>query len=186
MVMTMSSRAQPRPERSRGGGIPSWIEIPSPIGAIRLTASGNAVTGVFMLKHKSGPDGFPEADRGESPVLREAAAQLGAYFQGTLRAFDLPLETEGSDFQREVWAELQRIPFGETISYLTLAKRIGDARHVRAVGTANGRNPISIIIPCHRVVGSDGSLVGYGGGLERKRWLLDHEMKVAGLAGMFA
>lgn len=163
-----------------------WTEVSSPIGAIRLTASGNALTGVFMLKHKYGPEGFPAEERGESPILREAGAQLGAYFAGSLRDFDLPLETGGSDFQRQVWDELRQIPFGETTSYLAIAKRIGDARHVRAVGTANGRNPISIIIPCHRVVGSDGSLVGYGGGLERKRWLLDHETRVAGLVGMFA
>ena len=158
-----------------------WSEVSSPIGAIRLTAEGNALTGVFMLQHKYGPDGFPPDERGDSPVLDETARQLAAYFEGSLREFDLPLATSGSDFQLQVWDELRRIPFGETISYLTLAKRIGDARHVRAVGTANGRNPISIIIPCHRVVGSDGSLVGYGGGLERKRWLLDHETRVTGI-----
>lgn len=158
-----------------------WTEVPSPIGPIRLTAGPDALTGVFMLKHKYGPDGFPAEDRGESAVLAEAARQLSAYFRGALREFNLPLAPEGSAFQRQVWEQLRRIPFGETISYLTLARRIGDARHVRAVGTANGRNPISIIIPCHRVVGSDGSLVGYGGGLERKRWLLDHETRVAGV-----
>ena len=158
-----------------------WTEVSSPIGPIRLTAGPDALTGVFMLKHKYGPDGFPPEERGESPVLDEAARQLSAYFEGSLRNFDLPMAPEGSDFQRQVWDELVRIPFGETISYLTLARRIGDARHVRAVGTANGRNPISIIIPCHRVVGSDGSLVGYGGGLERKRWLLDHETRVTGV-----
>ena len=134
-----------------------------------------------MLKHKYGPAGFPDAERGESPILAEAAKQLAAYFAGELRDFDLPLALEGSDFQRQVWDELRRIPFGETTSYMAIAKRLGDARHVRAVGSANGRNPISIIIPCHRVVGSDGSLVGYGGGLERKRWLLDHETRVTGV-----
>jgi methylated-DNA-[protein]-cysteine S-methyltransferase len=158
-----------------------WTEVASPIGAIRLIAREDTLTGVFMLKHKYGPDGFPEEDRGRSPVLDEAARQLAAYFEGSLRDFDVPLAPEGSDFQRQVWDELLRIPFGETTSYLALAKRIGDARHVRAVGTANGRNPISIMIPCHRVVGSDGSLVGYGGGLERKRWLLDHETRVSGV-----
>ena len=157
-----------------------WTEVPSPIGPIRLTEVGNALTGVFMLKHKYGPAGFPDAERGESALLSEGAKQLAAYFEGTLRDFDLPLNPIGSDFQRQVWDELRRIPFGETTSYMAVAKRIGDPRHVRAVGSANGRNPISIIIPCHRVVGSDGSLVGYGGGLERKRWLLDHEIRVAG------
>lgn len=163
-----------------------WTEVPSPIGPIRLTARGNALTGVFMLKHKYGPDGFAAEERGASAVLDEAETQLGAYFAGTLRDFDLPLEPDGSDFQRRVWGQLRAIPFGETTSYLALAKRVGDARSVRAVGSANGRNPISIIIPCHRVVGSDGSLVGYGGGLERKRWLLDHEMRVAGLSLMIS
>lgn len=158
-----------------------WIEVASPIGPIRLTERAGALTGVYMVKHKHGPEGFPADDRGDPGVLRECAAQLAAYFGGTLREFDLRLAPEGSDFQRQVWDELRRIPFGETISYLDLAKRIGDARHVRAVGTANGRNPISIIIPCHRVVGSDGSLAGYGGGLEHKRWLLDHETRVAGI-----
>jgi methylated-DNA-[protein]-cysteine S-methyltransferase len=157
-----------------------WTEVPSPIGPIRLTARGDALTGVFMLKHKYGPAGFPDEERGESALLAKASRQLSAYFAGELRDFDLPLALEGSDFQRQVWDELRRIPFGETTSYMAIAKRIGDARHVRAVGMANGRNPISIIIPCHRVVGSDGSLVGYGGGLERKRWLLDHEIRVTG------
>lgn len=158
-----------------------WSEVPSPIGPIRVTAGPNALTGVFMLKHKYGPEDFPEEERGASPLLDEAGRQLTAYFEGSLRDFDLPLAPEGSDFQRQVWDQLLKIPYGETTSYLALARRIGDARHVRAVGTANGRNPISIIIPCHRVVGSDGSLVGYGGGLERKRWLLDHETRVAGI-----
>jgi len=157
-----------------------WTEVESPIGPIRLTAGATALTGVFMLKHKYGPAGFPEEERGESALLTEAARQLAAYFGGELRDFDLPLAPEGSDFQRQVWDELRRIPFGETTSYMAIAKRIGDPRQVRAVGSANGRNPISIIIPCHRVVGSDGSLVGYGGGLDRKRWLLDHEIRVAG------
>ena len=158
-----------------------WTQVPSPIGPIRLTARGDTLSGVFMTKHKYGSEGFPEEERGRSGLLDEAARQLTAYFEGTLRDFQLPLAPEGSEFQRQVWNELLRIPFAETISYLALAKRVGDARHVRAVGTANGRNPISIIIPCHRVVGSDGSLVGYGGGLERKRWLLDHETRVAGV-----
>ena len=158
-----------------------WTEVPSPIGPIRLTQRGDALTGVFMLKHQYGPAGFAEEERGESALLAEGALQLAAYFGGTLRDFDLPLAPEGSEFQRQVWDELVRIPFGTTTSYMALAKRIGDPRHVRAVGSANGRNPISIIIPCHRVVGSDGSLVGYGGGLERKRWLLDHETRVAGI-----
>jgi methylated-DNA-[protein]-cysteine S-methyltransferase len=106
--------------------------------------------------------------------------QLDAYFAGELGAFDLDVDPQGTPFQRRVWDELRRIPFGETISYSELARRLGDPKLVRAVGVANGRNPISIVIPCHRVIGADGSLVGYGGGLERKRWLLEHEAVAAG------
>ena len=116
-----------------------WTEVSSPIGAIRLTASGNALTGVFMLKHKYGPEGFPAQERGESPILREAGTQLGAYFAGTLRDFDLPLETGGSDFQRQVWDELRRIPFGETTSYL--AHRQADRRRAPCPGRGHGQRP---------------------------------------------
>ena len=106
--------------------------------------------------------------------------QLDAYFAGELESFELDLDPHGTPFQQRVWAELARIPYGETISYSELAHRLGDPKLVRAVGLANGRNPISIVIPCHRVIGADGSLVGYGGGLERKRWLLEHEAVAAG------
>ena len=106
--------------------------------------------------------------------------QLDAYFAGELETFDLDLDPHGTPFQQRVWDELTRIPYGETISYSELAHRLGDPKLVRAVGLANGRNPISIVIPCHRVIGADGSLVGYGGGLERKRWLLEHEAVAAG------
>jgi methylated-DNA-[protein]-cysteine S-methyltransferase len=108
-------------------------------------------------------------------IFRDACAQLTAYFAGDLREFDLPLEAPGSDFQRRVWRELRQIPFGRSISYGELARRIGQPAASRAVGRANGQNPISIIVPCHRVIGADGTLTGYGGGLDRKRWLLDHE-----------
>jgi methylated-DNA-[protein]-cysteine S-methyltransferase len=106
--------------------------------------------------------------------------QLDAYFAGELEEFDLPLALHGTEFQLRVWDELARIPFAETISYKELALRLGDLKLVRAVGLANGRNPISIVIPCHRVIGADGTLVGYGGGLDRKRWLLDHEAVASG------
>ncbi len=102
-------------------------------------------------------------------------AQLRAYFAGERKQFDLPLEMEGTEFQLSVWRELQRIPYGETISYLELARRIGNPKAVRAVGLANGQNPIPIIVPCHRVIGSDGSLTGFGGGMENKRKLLELE-----------
>ena len=110
-----------------------------------------------------------------TPVVRE---QLDAYFAGELSEFDLPLAPHGTPFQRRVWDELSRIPFGETTSYSELARRLGDPKLVRAVGLANGRNPLAIVIPCHRVIGAGGSLTGYGGGLDRKRWLLDLEARV--------
>ena len=122
------------------------------------------------------PDDRHWADRcGTDSLLDEARRQLTAYFAGRLRAFDLPLAPNGTDFQRRVWVELTKIPFGTTVSYGELARRLSNAAAVRAVGAANGRNPIPIIVPCHRVIGSNGSLTGFGGGLPRKQWLLRHE-----------
>jgi methylated-DNA-[protein]-cysteine S-methyltransferase len=111
--------------------------------------------------------------------LKKCAEQLDEYFLGKRIEFNLPLQQHGTEFQLKVWNELLNIPFGETINYLTLAKRIGNLKSIRAVGTANGRNNISIVVPCHRVIGSDGSLTGYSGGLWRKQWLLEHENKYA-------
>jgi methylated-DNA-[protein]-cysteine S-methyltransferase len=116
------------------------------------------------------------------PLLVEACAQLSDYFAGRLQAFALPLSPGGTAFQRAVWDELVRIPYGTTASYGGVAARVGRPRAVRAVGAANGRNPLAIIVPCHRVIGSDGGLTGYGGGLPTKRWLLAHELAHAGLA----
>jgi methylated-DNA-[protein]-cysteine S-methyltransferase len=113
------------------------------------------------------------------PVLKAAETQLREYFAGVRKSFDLPLDMRGTDFQKRVWRELQRIPYGETSSYAAIAKRIGRPQACRAVGAANGRNPISIIVPCHRVIGADGSLTGFGGGLEAKVLLLEHEARVA-------
>ncbi len=145
---------------------------PSPVGDIQLHADAEGrLTGLY-LRH----DGTAAQD-GPFDAVRE---QLDAYFAGELEAFDLPLALHGTPFQQRVWAELARIPFAATISYKELALRLGDLKLIRAVGTANGRNPISIVIPCHRVIGADGTLVGYGGGLERKRWLLDHEAVASG------
>ena len=144
---------------------------PSPVGDLQLHADAEGrLTGLYTRHDDAGGDGPFDA-------VRE---QLDAYFAGELEAFDLPLAPHGTDFQMRVWDELARIPFAETISYKELALRLGDQKLVRAVGLANGRNPISIIIPCHRVIGADGTLVGYGGGLERKRWLLDHEAVASG------
>jgi methylated-DNA-[protein]-cysteine S-methyltransferase len=150
--------------------------VESPIGRLMLTSDGTALTGLFMEPSRKAPqpaDGGVE-DLAVAP-LAAAASQLGEYFAGARREFDLPLRFEGTTFQRRVWQELTEIRYGETWSYGQLARRIGNPSASRAVGLANGRNPISILVPCHRVIGADGSLTGYGGGLERKRWLLAHE-----------
>jgi methylated-DNA-[protein]-cysteine S-methyltransferase len=151
---------------------------PSPLGDLLLVADDEHLRGLYLPDPRHAP---PAIDRrADSGPIAAAREQLDAYFAGALERFDLPLSPDGTRFQRRVWDELQRILVGETISYGELADRIGDPRAVRAVGLANGRNPLSIVIPCHRVIGADGSLVGYGGGLERKRWLLEHEAVAAG------
>lgn len=144
----------------------------SPIGELLLTSNGEALTGVYMQEHRHGPtpEGWLRHD--DLPVLHTARAQLAEYFAGERREFDLPLSLAGTAFQQRVWEELARIPYGVTISYGELAARTGNPAASRAVGLANGRNPVSIIVPCHRVIGADGSLTGYGGGLDRKRALL--------------
>ena len=114
-----------------------------------------------------------------SPVIQKCIKQLDEYFSGSRRSFDLDLLPGGTPFQQSVWSELQKITYGRTISYLTLSKRLGNVKAIRAVGTANGRNPIAIIVPCHRVIGSNGALVGYAGDIWRKKWLLGHEAKYA-------
>jgi methylated-DNA-[protein]-cysteine S-methyltransferase len=159
-----------------------WVEVPSPLGPLRLTAHQDGLAGLYLRDHSFGPEAFPEeTEQPRDPLLREAAQQLKAYFAGTLKRFDLPLAPAGTPFQHRVWRALLAIPFGETRSYNALARQVGVATGFRAVGAANGKNPIAMIIPCHRVVGADGGLVGYGGGLERKRWLLAHEERVAGV-----
>jgi methylated-DNA-[protein]-cysteine S-methyltransferase len=158
--------------------------VDSPIGALLLTSRGGPLCGLYMEPHEGPYKPAPDWRRDDN-AFRAARDQLAAYFAGTLRRFQLPLAfVEGTEFQRRVWYALLEIPYGETISYADLAGRIGAAKAVRAVGAANGRNPISIVVPCHRVIGSNGSLTGYGGGLPRKRWLLEHErMASAGLFG---
>lgn len=145
-------------------------ELKSPIGKLTLIADGDVLIGLYMEGHP-----LPDAEPKTTPLLSRAAKQLTEYFAGEREAFDLPLAPRGTDFQRDVWKALERIPFGKTVSYAHIAKQIGRPAAVRAVGAANGSNPISLIIPCHRVIGADGSLTGYGGGLPRKRWLLAHE-----------
>ena len=148
--------------------------LQTPIDRLVVASDGSAVVGVWMANAE--PDDARWADRcGTDPILAEARRQLLAYFDGKVRSFELPLAPNGTEFQRRVWGELTRIRFGETISYADLARRVGNTAAVRAVGAANGRNPIPIIVPCHRVIGSNGSLTGFGGGLKRKQWLLEHE-----------
>ncbi len=146
----------------------------SPIGPLLLYGDGAALTGLFMATGKY-TAGLPAGARRDDGPFRAARAQLEAYFAGELQEFTLDLAPEGTPFQSRVWRALLAIPYGATESYGALARRIGLPRAARAVGLANGRNPISIVIPCHRVIGADGSLTGYGGGLERKQWLLAHE-----------
>ncbi|BES70386.1 methylated-DNA--[protein]-cysteine S-methyltransferase [Marinobacter nanhaiticus D15-8W] len=151
-----------------------YCHTPSPIGELLLTGDGTSLTRIYMRKQKYGCDVKPGWEQDESQ-FGEARRQLDAYFAGDLKQFDLPLAPAGTEFQQSVWRALVEIPYGETRSYGELARQLGSPKLNRAVGTANGRNPISIIIPCHRVIGADGSLTGYGGGVERKRWLLAHE-----------
>src|SRR4051812_17435579 len=148
--------------------------VQTPIDRLVVASDGSAIVGVWMANAE--PDDRQWADRcGTDSLIDEARRRLVAYFAGRLRTFDVPLAPNGTDFQRRVWNALREIPFGTTISYAALARRVSNAAAVRAVGAANGRNPIPIIIPCHRVIGSSGSLTGFGGGLDRKQWLLRHE-----------
>jgi methylated-DNA-[protein]-cysteine S-methyltransferase len=151
--------------------------VASPIGDLMLVSNGAALTGVSMQVHERGPV-IGDEWRRDDDLLGPARDQLQAYFDGELVDFDLPLAPGGTAFQRRVWDELCRIPFGDTISYAELARRLGQPTATRAVGAANGRNPIAVIVPCHRVIGADGTLTGYGGGLDRKQWLLRHEAAV--------
>jgi methylated-DNA-[protein]-cysteine S-methyltransferase len=155
--------------------------VTSPLGPITLVAADGALCGLYLDSQRSAPSagslGAP--DPGPSAA---AARQLEEYFSGERTVFELELTLAGTTFQRRVWAELQAIPYGQTVTYGQLARRIGMPTASRAVGLANGRNPVAIVVPCHRVVGSDGSLTGYGGGLERKRFLIGLEQRVAGRA----
>jgi methylated-DNA-[protein]-cysteine S-methyltransferase len=153
----------------------------SPLGPLLLVSDGSALRALHFSRARSPADPADALDAGDG-LLVEARGQVEEYLRGERRLFDLPLALGGTPFQRRVWEELGRIPFGETVSYRQIAERIGTPGAVRAVGLANGANPVAIIVPCHRVIGSDGRLTGYGGGLPNKRWLLDHEARVAGRA----
>ncbi len=165
----------------------STRRVETPLGAIELRAAGGALTGLYLpeTRHPPAPIAAPGDDPADRSVLDAAEAQLGGYFAGERVAFDLPLAPAGTAFQERVWRKLRDIPYAGTWSYGELARAVAQPTASRAVGAANGRNPISIVIPCHRVIGADGSLTGYGGGEVAKRWLLDHEARVkeAHLAG---
>ncbi len=148
--------------------------IDSPIGELTIASDGEKLTGIQMHEQRHLKEIPAEAQRDDGR-LAPVVAQLQAYFAGELTDFDLPLQMQGTEFQRRVWAALCEIPYGKTISYGELARWVGNPKASRAVGLANGRNPVAIVVPCHRVIGADGSLTGYGGGLDRKVWLLEHE-----------
>ena len=145
------------------------VAINTPLGMAHIAASGNKICSISISEEKVA------VSAAISKELQEAILQLNQYFNGSRKEFDLELNPEGTDFQKKVWNELNKIPFGKTVSYLDIAKRLGDENAVRAVAAANGKNPLWIIIPCHRVIGSNGSLTGYAGGIWRKKWLLEHE-----------
>lgn len=143
--------------------------IKTPLGFTKIIGDEAGITSVTILNSEEKlTDIIPE-------VLEDCVIQLNEYFDGTRKQFSLTLNPEGTDFQKKVWKLLEQIPYGKTISYLDLSKQLGDVKAIRAVANANGKNPLWILIPCHRVIGSDGSLTGYAGGLHRKQWLLEHE-----------
>jgi methylated-DNA-[protein]-cysteine S-methyltransferase len=154
-----------------------YTSFESPIGELLAVGDGRALHGLYMQEGRTAVAVRAGWERAYE-AFAEVRAQLADYFAGRRRAFDLPLAMSGSPFQRRVWRALQNIPYGETISYGEVALRIGVPSASRAVGVANGRNPVSVIVPCHRVIGADGGLTGYGGGVERKRFLLDLEAGV--------
>jgi methylated-DNA-[protein]-cysteine S-methyltransferase len=153
--------------------------VDSPLGPLLLTGDGEGLTGLYTDQHGRKPTELgPRLDE----EFAEARTQLEEYFAGERDDFDLPLTAPGTAFQRAVWQALREIPYGSTMTYGQVAEHVGSPKAVRAVGSANSRNPISIIVPCHRVVGSDGKLIGYAGGFSAKKWLLDHELATANSA----
>jgi methylated-DNA-[protein]-cysteine S-methyltransferase len=170
---------------STSAGRRTHAVVDSPIGPLTLVASDGKLAGLYLdvRGHEPGQAVLGEAATlGDDcdPVLALAARQLSEYFAGSRTSFTVPLDLDGTPFQRSVWSSLQAIGYGETLSYGELAKRIGTPGASRAVGLANGRNPVAIVVPCHRVIGADGSLTGYGGGVDRKRFLLELEQRVTG------
>lgn len=154
-----------------------YTTIHSPVGFLRITTNETALLSVdFMDKHS-------ESDSYQPAILKNSVSQLLEYFNGARTEFSLNLNPEGTEFQKKVWQLVESIPFGKTVSYLDIAILSGSEKNTRAVGLANGKNPIPIIIPCHRVIGSSGKMTGYAGGIERKKWLLLHEQSIVKPAG---
>ncbi|MEQ9438782.1 MAG: methylated-DNA--[protein]-cysteine S-methyltransferase [Cyclobacteriaceae bacterium] len=155
------------------------ISHPSPLGDLLISGNERFITGIRYADMN--PDMVEEVTKApEAPaLLRRCATHLDEYFAGWRRTFSLPLQQEGTPFQQSVWNALQKVPFGKTNTYLEVARRIGNEKSVRAVGLSNGKNQITIIVPCHRIVGANGTLTGYSGGLWRKKWLLEHEQHIA-------
>ena len=162
-----------------------YTHYQSPVGRFTLQANDQGLTGSWFDNQSTAPADFG-TQHDQHPVLQQAIAEYQEYFAGTRQHFDVPTDPQGTDFQKQVWKTLQTIPFGETWSYQTLAITINNAKAVRAVGLANGKNPISIIIPCHRVIGKNGKLTGYAGGIENKRQLLLHESQHSELLSIAA
>jgi methylated-DNA-[protein]-cysteine S-methyltransferase len=151
----------------------------SPLGLLRVGGTSSFISEVSFVDHLDGSETEQSSVQGPvPPLVIESIEQLMQYFQGQRRIFDFPIGQEGTPFQQSVWTELTTIPFGKTLSYLELSRRLGDTKAIRAAAAANGRNNIAIVVPCHRVIGSKRDLVGYAGGLWRKKWLLDHETKI--------
>lgn len=142
--------------------------IKTPLGTAKISGDENGIASISILEEGTITKKIPT-------VLKEAAKQLQDYFNGKRTHFDFKLNPQGTEFQQKVWQALLEIPFGKTCSYMDLSKKLGDVKAIRAVASANGKNPLWIVIPCHRVIGTDGSLTGYAGGLWRKKWLLEHE-----------
>jgi methylated-DNA-[protein]-cysteine S-methyltransferase len=165
-------------------GTTFYTDVPSPVGSLRLVATTEALTAIWFAAERDRAPVRPDWKPGQAP-FQDVIRQLDAYFRGTLRRFDLPLAPSGTPFQQAVWAALREIPYGQTVSYGELARRVGQPGAGRAVGAANGKNPIPIVIPCHRVIGADGRLTGYGGGLSVKAALIALEQRESGAPPLF-
>jgi methylated-DNA-[protein]-cysteine S-methyltransferase len=148
----------------------------SPVGLLKMGGTEHYITELSFVDNK---EQVIHGEPGVSEVMHQCTEELIEFFHGKRKKFDIPVYQKGTEFQERVWAELLNIPFGKTISYLELSKRLGDPKAIRAAASTNGKNKICILVPCHRVIGSNNSLVGYAGGLWRKKWLLDHEFKIA-------